>query len=377
MALGFCPAILRHIEEIAGENAPSRKMQIAGFLSMLLCCQNSSVSPINDGYQNGHSRTLTVRYSRRPVISDVQDEENCDINTMPGYLEWTLPGLLHRQISFGIEYDTVRQYCEDASAMRSAGAPATRVMQEVWDRIVEHINTLLRSINTALVTQQATEFGRNVDTNSYTKFINISSNGDSFILDNGMIDMMHDFRKNQFCGDPCIVGAGIYSAYDQAHAMQCCRAAGIDMSRMSVPRFFYDDTTETIWGQNSIGAFAPGSVKFISFLQNVGNFGGAMATSQFAVIPFPVEEFGCADDCLRDLMVDMQVKEFDCPTEVSPGQFMNRGVQVILSKKFSLWTQPDNAYQAGDPLFGTNGTLKYFISNTAYSGGSYAYAGGL
>ena len=50
MANGYCPALLRSIESIAGENAPSRKLHVAGFLAMTFCCQNSSVSPINDGF---------------------------------------------------------------------------------------------------------------------------------------------------------------------------------------------------------------------------------------------------------------------------------------------------------------------------------------
>ena len=94
MANGYCPALLRTIEEVAGDNAPSRKLHIAGFLAALQCCQNSSVNPVNDGYDdNGHQRTLTVSYRQRPTLDMVQEEDNCDINRIPTKAEWSLPGL--------------------------------------------------------------------------------------------------------------------------------------------------------------------------------------------------------------------------------------------------------------------------------------------
>lgn len=376
MANGFCPNLLYHINEIAGENAPGRKMHVAGFLAALFCCQNSSVSPLNDPFEAGHTRGLAVKYRRRPVLTDVQSEDNCDINTQPGYLEWNIPTLLHRQTSFHIADSLIAQYCIDASNMRQTGAPPTPVMQEVYDLIVEHANILMRAINVALVTAQATDFGENVTTGSSGgKFINIPRNGNDYVLDNGIVEMMTDIIENEICGEPCIVGGGTYLAYDQARALSCCNAAGLDLSRTGVPRFFFDKDTQTIWGTDSIGVFAPGSVKFISRNKFQRSFAGPKGTSFFTTLPMPVSEFGCAEDCLRDLLLDMQLRYNDCPADDGNGGTIDRGWQVILSKDFALWTQPDNAFSAGDPLEGTNGTLKYFVKNTTYSGAAYGYPG--
>jgi hypothetical protein len=377
MPLGFCPALLKHIVEIAGDNAPGRKMHVAGMLAMTFCCQNSTASPINDEFEKGHRRNLTIKYRRRPTIADTQTEENCDINTQPGYLEWTVPALSYRSISFHIADDQIRQYCVDASRMVSTGVPATQVMAEVYDLIVEHANTLLAAINRDLVTQQATEFGVNVSDSSTGTFINLNQDGNKLILDDGIIQMMQDLQENEICGDPCIVGGGLFSAYTKAHALSCCNDAGIDMSKTGLPRFFFDKDTQTIWGGNSVGVFAPGSVKFVGYNQFVGSFAGEKpGGSIFTTLPLPVSEFGCADDCLRDLVLDMQLKYIDCPTTIDVAgvpTLVQRGWQVILSKNFTLWTQPDNAFDTGDPLEGTNGTLKYFISNSTYGGGAYAY----
>ncbi len=377
MASGFCPDLLMHIEQIAGDNAPNRKMHIAGFLAALLCCQNSSVSPVNEPFREGHERGMRIKYRRRPLVSDVQTEDNCDINLQPGYQEWNIPQLLHRQLSFHIPDSLVRQYCIDASRMRTVGAPATSVMNEVYDTIVETANTLMASVNQALVTAQATEFGANTTTGSATgKFININRNGDVFDLNDGVVEMMQDLLENQFCGQPCIVGGGTYSAYDRARALACCNAAGMNLAAANMPTFFFDKDSQTIWGNNAIGVFAPGSVKFISRNKFTGAaWAGEKGNSFFTTLPMPVNEFGCADECLRDLVFDLQLKYYDCPTEIEGGETIQRGWQGILSKDFHLWTQPDNAYQAGDPLYLTNGTLKYFVSNNTYSGGAYAYPG--
>lgn len=376
MPNGFCTDLLYQVGEIAGENAPGRKMNVAGMLAMLLCCQNSSVSPVNAPFDRGHTRGMNITYRRRSLVSDVQSEDNCDINIQPGKLEWQIPQLLHRQLSFHIADDLVRQYCVDASNMRRLGTPPTAVMQEVWEIIVDTANTLLAAINQALVTVQATEFGVNTTTGSSTgKFININRNGNDFALDDGVVEMMQDLLENRFCGTPCIVGGGIYSAFNQARALACCNAAGLNLGQTGIPNFYWDQDTQTIWGANSIGVFAPGSVKFISRNKFVGSFAGDRGASFFTTLPMPVEEFGCADECLRDLVFDLQLKYYDCPTEIEGGEIIERGWQGILSKDFHLWTQPDNAYQAGDPLFGTNGTLKYFVSNNSYAGGAYAYPG--
>lgn len=374
MAQGFCPYLLRHINEIAGDNAPGRKMHVAGFLAMTFCCQNSSVSPLQDANAGGHQRSMVVKYRRRPLVSDVQETDDCTINAQPGYEEWNIPALSHASYSFHISDDQISRYCEDASRMVNVGQPATSAMQEVYELIVEGANVVMKKINQDLLTLMATEFGVNVSNGSGSgKVININQDGDKLILDNGIVDMMQDLQENEICGDPCIVGGGLFAAYNQAKALACCNSAGIDFSKTGLPRFFFDKDTQNIWGNNSIGVFAPGSVKFISRNKYVGAFAGQRPNSFFTVLPLPVEEFGCADDCLRDLMLDLQLKYYDCRTEVSDGVFVDRGWQGIISKSYSLWVQPDNAFQSGDELEGTNGTLKYFIGNSTYSGPSYAY----
>ena len=379
MANGYCPALLRTIEQVGGDNAPSRKLHNAGFLAMLQCCQNSSVNPVNDAYDDvGHQRTLTVSYRQRPTLDDVSTDDDCDIDRIPVKQEWNLPGLTHVQSSFFLSDEEISKFCEDASRQRSIGTPATAIMQEHYELFKETANIVMKAMNRELVTDMATVFGENVTTGSATgKVINIDRQGDQLILDNGVIDMLRDFQENEICGEPCLVGGGLFASFEMSRLLACCNAAGVDMSRLGMPRFFFDKDTQNLWGANSIGAFAPGSLALIERLKYKRSFaGGQKGNSWFFTAPLPIGEFGCADPC-QVTEFDVQLKYIDCPTEVNVNgtpTTLNRGWQVIVSKNFALWVQPD-AYAAGDELSGTNGTLKYFFSNNSNGGASYAYGG--
>lgn len=379
MALGFCPALLLDINDVAGSNAPGKKLHIAGFLSMLFCCQDSLSNVIQEGTVGGHRRSLTVKYRPRPLVSTVQTENDCDINAIPAYSEWTVPALSHRQVSFYLSDETVRQYCIDASRMRdSPGTPRTRVMDEVYGLILEYANTLMKSINQDLVTQMATEFGENATNgDDGGTLINFNTSGNTLVLNNGLIQLLRDIEENEICATPCMVGGGLWSAEWLAQSIACCNAAGMNTAGLPLPRLFFDKDTQSIWGANSAGLFAPGSVKFISWDKYVGEaFAGQKGNSFFSNFAMPVNEFGCnLDDCLRDLRIDMQIRYIDCPGTYDVNGVptaLDRGWQVILSKDYSLWIQPTTGYQSGDSLADTNGTIKYFASNTAYTGGAYS-----
>lgn len=377
MASGFCPSLLFHINDVAGSNSPMRKLQVAGFLRMLMCCQDSPASILNDPYSSGHNRPATVKYRQRPLPSITQTTDNCDIDAIPAYSEWNIPSLTHRQISFFLADETVRQYCIDASAMQTMGTPPTRVMAEVYDTFVEYANTLMRAINQDLVADMSTEFGENATNgDDGGTLINFNTSGDTLILTNGLIQMMRDIEENEICGTPCLVGGGLWSAQWMAQALACCNSAGINFGNAALPELFFDKDTQSIWGANSAGLFAPGSVKFISYDKYVGEaWAGMKGSSFFTNVLFPVQEFNCPTDCLDQLSFDVQLKYIDCPGEYdvngTPTQ-LGRGWQVILSKNYALWVQPTTGYASGDSLADTNGTIKYFASNTSYTGGAYS-----
>jgi hypothetical protein len=205
--------------------------------------------------------------------------------------------------------------------------------------------------------------------------INIAQNP-GYILDDGVVALLQDMRENEICEDVAIVGGGLYSAFDISRIAACCNSAGFDISKYGAPQFYFDKQTSPIWGTNAIGAFQYCAAKFISRNRYVGAFAGQKGGSYFFTMPLPVNEYCCLDDNLKDLIFDVQMRYFDCPTTIDingvPTQ-VDRGWQVIISKYFHLWVVPKDGYNAGDPMENTNGTLKYYVMNEPTSGGAYAY----
>lgn len=376
----LCPYVLYNIEQVADGNAPGRKIQPSGFLQMLMCCQQSNASILNDAYDGGHTKPTQISYMKRPLTSIVQAEDDCDINAEPTYDEFTAPGTTHRQVAFFLPDSLVYQYCIDVSNMRTIGAPATRVMDEVYKMFVMYANTLLGAIDQVLVTAMATQFGINISTGSSLSYLNINQDGDKMLLNNGMIQIMRDLQENEICEPVCMVGGGLWSGYDMAQIALCCNAAGVDLSRFQLPTFYFDKNTQTIWGPNQVGVFAPGSTKFISRLKYEKEaFSGLKGGSMFTTLQFPVAEFNCNPECLNDLIFDAQFKYIDCPgtyTVNGTPTSLGRGWLVILSKDFILFAEPTDLWDAADPMFGTNGTWKYVIGNSTYTGGTYGAYGG-
>jgi hypothetical protein len=270
--------------------------------------------------------------------------------------------------SFFLDDATLNQYCIDASRMTQFGG--TSVTQEVYDRIVETANIVMKAINVDLVGQMATKFGYNTTTHHPTgKVININQDGSKLILDNGIIDMMRDIQENEICGDPCFVGGGLWEAWNQAKIIACCNSAGQDISKINSVTSFFDKDTQSLWGPNTVGVFAPGSVKFIGRNAYLGAGAGFKGGSYFGTFALPVQEFGCnLDNCLRDLIFDVQLKYIDCPQNINingVSTAVGRGWQVFISKRYAMWVQPLNGYASDDSLANTNGTLKYYITNNA------------
>lgn len=369
---GYCEDLLNHIDDVAEGNSPGKKMHLTGFLKMLFCCQNSTAAVVNDGNDDGtgHTRPMRVKFQRRPGESAIQDDDNCDVNRIPVYDEFTLPGWLYRQSSFFISDNEIRKYCADASRTVSVRGsnPATQLMAEHYNNFVAHANAILKSINDALVTRMATNFGENITIGSSAgKVINIPQDTSLQILNDGIVELLADLRENENCDDVCMVGNGLMANYEL-----------VDGDRMGLPTMFFDKSTAAIWGQNAFGVFANGSVKFLGTNRYAGNFGGEKGGSIFFTAPFPIQEFNnCSADCVNDLMFDVQLKYIDCPQNIMLNGVstpVGRGWQVIMSKYFQLFVMPENLYENDDELYGTNGTLLYFATNDEVSPGAYAYA---
>lgn len=377
MANGYCPAILLHMSNLAGCD-PYKKLGPKGFLSGVLSQMDDSITAdVNSSYTNGHTRPVTVAYRKRPLSSTTLTTlPDCETAATSAIAEFSLPSLISRSRSVWIPMSLIRQYCADVSNFVKLGPGSeTRVMREVYDVLIGEAGALIGSINTALVTAMSTQFGVNTVTG-----VNTSTALSFGLGTNGMSDaftrLVTDVRENEICNDGklFIAGNGPFANLDLIRNWFANGPAdnGIDKANMmqSFPNVFFDKDTRAVWGANQIGVFETGSLALINAPQYVGNFAGKFGGSEYSNIAFPVEEYCCPQQYLDRLRIDVQVKEFDCnPTLTLDGGAAaaagGPGVMVMLSWQGNLFVRPTTLYNTGDPLEGTNGTLRYTITATS------------
>lgn len=375
---GFCEAILLHLDSIAGQNYPGKKVTIPGFTQMLLDQPNSPTA-IQDGFMGGHKRGVRVKYSTRGTVSQVSTTDTCSVDVQPLFKEVdvTVNNFVGKGI--WIPDDQMRQYCEDASRTVAVGAPATPIMAQVLEFVLEAMNSLYQKQEQVLTTAMAATFGKHVGTGAATAVaVNIEQDGNLNDLTAGVLKMLTDAESNEFCGAPMFVGAlgGLMHAYDlQRRNRGLYPANGFDNAALldaSGFRFYASGQTGSTWGAQHVGMFAPDSAHYIEYLQNVGSWAGARGNSTFATIVDPRTQ--CWSPAgMSNVRWDLQVRYADCPEDVgdfiSSGYLSNsaisgRGYYVRIYKYYDLFTTPTDAYDGADRLAGSNGSLRYSLTNT-------------
>jgi hypothetical protein len=375
MANGYALPILQHITAMAGTN-PARKLAPLGFLQMLLSRMDDSVK-WSQNYKDGHETDLKVKFQRRPLKSEVRDTESaCDTAAKPAYEEFTVPGLVHHEISFWLSNAQIRQYMKDASQFVKINADntgylmerETTVMQEVYNNLIVYGNALLAKVNDTCVTQMGTKFGVNVTTGDNAARA-LTFNVGTVAMQDALVQLMTDWRENEINEDVAIVGNGPFANLDLLKKFfQGTNTQGLNLAAMTtgMPNVFYDKDTRAIWGANQVGVFAKGAVHLLTRNMYDGNFAGHLGTSNLFTMALPVSAT-VPQPFLDRLKFDVQVKEIDCATEIDLDGVpttVSEGVMVILKKKFSVFTLPE-LNKAGDPLEGVNGALRYAITASA------------
>jgi len=373
---GFCEAILLHLETITGQNYPGKKVTVPGFTQMLL---DQPLSMLNDAYAGGHNRPLRVKYSTRGTVSQVSTTNTCAVDVQPLFKEVDVTVGNTVSVGVWIPDDQMRQYCEDASRTVSIGQPATPMMAQTLDFVLAQLNSLYQKQEQVLTTSMASVFGKHVATGSANAVsVNIEQDGNINDLTAGVLKMLTDAESNEFCGTPMFVGAlgSLMHAYDlQRRNRGLYPGVGLDNAGLLDAtgfRFYASGQTGSTWGTENVGMFAPDSVQYLEQLENVGAWAGTRGNSTFSTLVDPRVQCWSPDG-RANVRWDMQVRYADCPEDVANfissgyknvNTISGRGYLVRLYKKYDLFTVPTDAYDGADRLAGSNGTLRYSLTNT-------------
>lgn len=351
---GMAESFVKNISHIAGPNDSQYKVTPVGFLKSLL--DNPVTFEISNlkKIQDGHEHAVKLRYQKRGVESDVTDQDDCDMPLSPIWGETIIERPFFSKIGIRIPDADMRHWDSASSQTIVAGSPTSNMMAGLYHSAIIKVNGLLQKINSNLLLSQSSRWGVNAVTGSNAP-VTIGFNNTPSMTD-GIVKMLQDYTLNEMSGTPIIVGNGVVSAYNLLqNAKVSTDASGFGAN----PTFkMYDDIQSTaLWGQDHFGVFAPGMSGFVDFNQYVGGFHNDTGNSVQFLLPVPIV---LANGELSALTFDAQLKYIDCNEyDASGNLIVKKGWGLILSKSYGLFNAPDDLFQSGDRLFGTNGSLHY------------------
>lgn len=353
---GQAQAILKNLNAVAKSNDPQLKITPVGFLKMLL--ENGAGAEISnvDELRKGQNATIKVRYMQRSIESDASTTDDCETTITPSWNETTIGHGLFHKIGIYIDDDDMRLLTSDAATKGANGLP-----KAMLETIFVKINGLLQAIDSSLVSAQASTFGKNAayPSDAAGTAHNLAF-GEKMDINDGLVKLRHDMSANEVSGPLLVCGNGRIVSYDIYNRYK----TGADAQGMgSLPMNVYEDfKTASSWGANQFGVFEKGSVGFVDWLKNVGNYAGEKGGSVFFTLPMPIT---LSDGTVVTMTFDAQLKYADCPTWAEGEKTADRGWHLIISKSYGLFNIPNDAYNASDRLAGVRGSFLYTATEPA------------
>lgn len=360
---GFAPYLLKSAKEAYLSASPQDKVEEVGFLS-LLKSQNPRIEVLKLNTDAGHLKSVQVKAKRRLNVAHTDTSKSCDVTTTLPYYEKSVDLSSTRQVAVYLEDETLAKYVEDASKGIPVGD--SKVAQEMYDNIKIAANALVEGINQDLYTLGVAALGVNkVTGSSATQSVNFPLNTTNNDLTAGMNKILADYKRNNFSGRPQIVGDGLMHNFMLQQASKGNDQSGLDTKiQARMADFFYDPYTTTALGSNQFIVYEPDAVGLVEYMEYSGFKGGVRpGASIFGTIVLPFGHNG------GTIELDWQLKYYDCATTLTDEYYgtslsVDKGFNMILSKRVGLWTIPNDAYRNGtDAYYGNRGSLRFTATN--------------
>lgn len=381
--LGIAPYLLQHIAAGIKENDPAAKITPTGFLKLAL--ENTPDMGIPDHERlrlntgSGLYSHVKLWYYVRANPSSVSDTLDCvagELNDRATF-DLSAPHVASRTIQFS--NSDLAQYTEEAIATVKLGKAPSPFMEEVMKQIMIQCNAIAGKINQDLIGDVV--FGINVNTSSNEPtIINITKDATTFDLQQGLPALVTDALLNEFNGDLLIAGAGKMLAYEQFKRRAAPMLNGVDIAEIGGYKFYKDFYAPVNWAgsttlpsgsgytpeaADTVGVFAPGTLGFIDLNTMIGFREQNLGVYQAFQIPLPVN----TDDGRSTVMMfDVRMRFNNCPSDIADAAYggirtIGEGWSIQISKQYGLFQTPASLYGAGDRLAGSNGALRYVLTN--------------
>lgn len=365
---GLRPYLLRHLKTIIGEGAlPQTKIEHVGFLNLLQRQNKPEILRLNNAA--GHRESVQVKHLQRytDAFTGTVEGDVCSTTLFEPYKEATATLSSFRYIALHLEDELVAQYEDDASKMVSVGAPPTKIMNEMLERVMTAANAVLSGVDTDLLTALVAGTNR-VTGNANAKTINFPLNSTNNDLNADINEVYSDFAVNLLTGNPQILTAPgslmhkyvlqqRFKSYNQAGINTAIELAGLDT--------YVDAKMSTLFGAQNFLAIEKNSVQIVEYMQFTGFKAGVKpGSSIFGTIQLPMQ----VNQDVELVEFDYQLRYNDCAQTLTDGYYgtpitVQKGWSMIISKKCGLFQVPSDAYRAIDPNVSVNGVLRYNATN--------------
>lgn len=371
MANGLAPYLLNDMKTLAGSSYAGTKVDLKGFLAMLVA--GPGAQPIQANTLSGNKKEIRYWYRQRAVKAFAKNTASsstsyCGSLLTPARLETTINVGNTREIAYHLSDELVASYTEEAAQrMASPGIPITGgATAEMMDIIMSAANGILGAINTDLL--GLLTWGKNkVTGNANATTLNIGT-----VITNtltaGMPKLIGDYKQNNLSGMPNVVGSGLFLNYMLTQPYKGLDSGGFNSQLATgLVNFFPDQDFATTVGTDNIGVFEPGSIQLAEYLEYTGFKAGVKpGDSEYGVLVLPV--FDSMGNAIP-MKFDFQLRYLSCATSLTdlytgnPTTF-TKGWSLIIKKDFGLFQTPADAYEGGDPSRSVNGSLRYNVTNS-------------
>jgi hypothetical protein len=333
---GICEKILSNLSNhTMAANLQSTKRSNLGYLNFLKSPLNNSGVQVIPVQNDSKRKQVRILYKQRTVDSEVTTSEdgNCTPERYPDFLETTFNVDSVVSYNFGLKKREATLVCD--------GGNDSLIMSE----INETFDALSRKLNSQLLSKQLLNFGYNYgNTTPSASVKSLAALGTNGVpLASFIQTLITDYsEKNEYYGNPAIIGGGNVMKYFNTTMTGCCNADGVDHFALAgklgfAP--FLDTMASTTLGTDQFIVMAPGMVQLVPFNRYVGENAGQFGTSVDTTITDPV----------TGITYDMKVDYDGC----------NETFYVRLTLNYGLWIPPVDTYNPADPLYRTNGTARY------------------
>lgn len=365
--LGYRPYLLTHLKYILQDNTPQYKVEPVGFLNLLSSQSKPKILRLDNSA--GHQNVVQIHYKQRYTVDFTDTVASCDQLLEQARREMPIDLTSYRQIAIHIDDELIARYEDDASNMMRLGTPPTPVMNEFIDEIMNAASAILEGVNLDLMTTAVAGIGVNRRTGLNTATaLNINADGNTLRLNDGLTQILSDYKINGGRGVPQVYGSGLFFNFMLQQASKTgYNGTGFDTSVQAAGlKFFHDLQAAAILGANEIVVCQPDSLQWVEYMQYTGfKAGQKPGASQFFTLPLPMQ-IGTE---VIPVEFDVQLRYDDCPATYTDAYYgtsisVDKGYNLIISKKSGLFMIPADAYRATDPLTGNRGTLRYQITNS-------------